>query len=609
VGSGQHAALPNAHCFRDTFSVMMFRDSLTRRNKIIAAAVLGVGLIVGGFILLRRAPRVDMVRYVPASALAFVEIDSLADLADGLTNTNAWRELGPALSLSSQLRQMGFFADLMGRTGLGPDEAVLVGRAQYAIAVTGVEAQSGENEEGPYLHLKPDFALIIESHLKPQAATRLVQDRALLIAQKIYGESVAEETDDYGGSHLLIFHGTESSRRLIASSFGSVIVLANQDAAMKSCLDAIAGRAASLAEDSTLKEMRSIVDHDSTVVGYVTASGVRKLFEIWPALIAGGSAEPGTVSSFTDLLQHVSEQAAEGLLYSLQFADGGVTEKYLTVLRPQVAQALAETLKPASEARLQVLAQIPQSIERLTLVEIQSVGDSPERVLKHLSPNLDLVAGVALREFVISLRKEYGLEAGDSLGDAAADEIAFVNFGDGGPSAMLIPANQKARLQQAAEKYLKQKGSALTRETTDGIEIMISSHDDRRAAAFIGDCLVVATRDQILKIGETNSSGMGIDRDKRLMGVLSKRPAGTSVISYRPQVQDAGPFLLAISKLTRVTDGSRELLERDSIRHAMERLPRSASYTQFRDYGVYVESKSAVGSFTLLNSLVKPDDE
>jgi len=588
---------------------MIFRDCLTPRNKIIAAAVLGVGLLFVGYFALRRAPRVDMVRYVPASALAFVEIDSLADLAYGLTSTNAWREIGPALSLSSQLRQIGFFTDLMGRTGLGPDEAVLVGRAQYAIAVTGVEAQAGENEEGPYLHLKPDFALIVESHLKPQAAARLVRDRVILIAQKIYGESVVEDEEDYRGSQLLIFHGAESNRRLVASSLGSVIVLANQDAAIKACIDSIAGRAASLAGDSTLKEMRPNVDHDATIAGYVTASGIRKLFEIWPAMIAGGSAEPGTVSSFTDLLQHISEQAAQGLLYSLQFTDGGVTEKYLTVLRPQVAQALDETLKPAREASLRVLALIPQSIERLTLVEIDSVGDSPERVLKQLSPNLDLVAGVALREFVISLRKEYGLEGGESLGDAAADEIAFVNFGDGGTSAMLIPANQKARLQQAAEKYLKQKGSTVANETTDGIEIMVSSHDDRRAVAFVGDCLVLATRDQILKIAETHSSGTGIDRDKLLMEILSKRPAETSVISYRPQVQDAGPFLLAISKLTRVTDGSRDLIERDSVRRAIERLPRSASYTEFRDYGVYVEVKSAVGSFTLLNSLVKPDDE
>jgi hypothetical protein len=550
-----------------------------------------------------------MARYVPAEALAFVEIDSLADLADGLTSTTAWRELGPALSLSSQLRQMGFFADLLGRTGLGPDEAVLVGRAQYALVITGVESQAGETEEGPYLHLKPDFALIIESHLKPQAAARLVKDRAPLIAQKIYGDSVAEETDDYHGSQLMIFRGPESSRRLFASSIGSVIVLANQDAAMKSCLDSIAGRAASLAADSTLTEMRPTVDNDANVVGYVTASGIRKLFEIWPALIAGGSAEPGTVSSFTDLLQHISEQAAQGLLYSLEFKDGGVTERYLTVLRPEVAAALAQPLKPASEASLQVLALIPQSIDRLTLLEAESPGDLPERVLKQLSPHLDLVAGVALREFVISLRKEYGLEASDSLGDAAGDELALVNLGDGGPSAMLIAVNEKARLRSAAERYLKQKGSTIANETAEGIEIMVSSHDDRRAAAFIGDCLVLATRDQIVKIAEAHSNGAGMDRDKRLMGILAKRAAGTSIITYRPRVQDAGPLLLAISKLTRVTDGSRELLERDTVRRAIERLPRSASFTEFRDYGVYVEAKSAVGSFTLLSSLVKSEEE
>src|SRR6185369_14831306 len=98
------------------------------------------------------------------------------------TSTNAWRELGPALSLSSQLRQIGFFADLMGRTGLGPDEAVLVGRAQYAIAITGIESQGRENEEDPHLHLKPVVGVLTDSHLQPQPAGQRVQDRASLIA-------------------------------------------------------------------------------------------------------------------------------------------------------------------------------------------------------------------------------------------------------------------------------------------------------------------------------------------------------------------------------------------------------------------------------------------
>ncbi|HXU38793.1 MAG TPA: hypothetical protein VN937_20730, partial [Blastocatellia bacterium] len=120
-----------------TFSLMKLSDSLTRRNLAVAASVLVVGLLVAGFFVLRRVPRVAMERYAPAASIAFVEVDSLADLIDGLTHTKAWRELAPVLGLSSQLTQLGLVSDLIGRAGLGPDEAVVAGRAQCAITITG----------------------------------------------------------------------------------------------------------------------------------------------------------------------------------------------------------------------------------------------------------------------------------------------------------------------------------------------------------------------------------------------------------------------------------------------------------------------------------------
>src|SRR5438270_10225658 len=109
-------------------------DLLTRKNLIISASTLIAALLVSGFFLLRRPARVSMDRYAPSDSLALVEIDSLTDLVDGMTHTKAWRELGPVLGLSSQLSQVGFVADLIGRSGLGPDEAVVAGRAQFAIA-------------------------------------------------------------------------------------------------------------------------------------------------------------------------------------------------------------------------------------------------------------------------------------------------------------------------------------------------------------------------------------------------------------------------------------------------------------------------------------------
>jgi hypothetical protein len=587
---------------------MKLRESLTRKNTIIAASILIVGLVVAGFFVLRRPPRVAMERYIPANALAYVEIDSLAALVDGLTGTKAWSELAPVLGLSSQLQQIGLITDLVGRSGFGPDEAVVAGRAQCAIAITGIESNTGKTDEGPYLHLKPRFALIIETHISPESAARLVRERASLIAQRIYGESVAEHTDEYRESQLRVFEGPGAGHQLVASSKGSVILIGNQLDALKQCLDAIAGGTATLAEDVTLNQMRLEVGRNPSVFAYVTPGGIEKLVDLWPLLIAGSATEPETVGTFGDLIEHLSKQAGAGLLYSSEFEGDGVTEKYLTVLRPQIAEALAKPLKLAATASTESLSLVPRDVESLTLVNVENAGELPEHVFKQLSPAVDIVAGVALREFVINLKKQYGLEPADTVGDAVGSEMALVNFGDDHPRALLIRVNDKARLMPMVRSYVTRKAKSLTSEQYSGTEILASSDDDRHAA-IVGNFLVLGTRDQIVRVIETNSKRDGQDGDERLRQALRARPANASIVHYRVRVEDAGKLMLAISKLTRVTDGSPELLDRYSARKALERFPRSISFTEFRDYGVYTQTHSAVGSLSLIGSLIGTGDE
>jgi len=247
---------------------------------------------------------------------------------------------------------------------------------------------------------------------------------------------------------------------------------------------------------------------------------------------------------------------------------------------------------------------IPREVESLTLLSVENAGDLPERVFKHLSPAVDIVAGVALREFVISLKKQYGLEPPESVGDAIGSEIALVNFGDDQPRAALFRVNDRSRVAPIVNRYVKHKAASIKSEQHNGTEILVSSDDDRRAAAFVGDFLVLGARDQIGKIIDTNARRDGQNIDEQLQKALSTRPAGASIVHYREGVQDAGKLLLGISKLTRVTDGSLELLEGDSARKALGRLPRSISFTEFRDYGVYTQTHSAVGNFGLIGSLI-----
>ena len=91
--------------------------------------------------------------------------------------------------------------------------------------------------------------------------------------------------------------------------------------------------------------------------------------------------------------------------------------------------------------------------------------------------------------------------------------------------------------------------------------------------------------------------------DERLQTAIGLRPQGTAIVSLKPDDRRAGELLLGVSRLTRVTDGSPELLEQERVRKAMSALPPSAGFTEFRDYGIYNETRSAIGNFGLLTAL------
>ena len=583
---------------------------LTRKNIALASLALAAVVVIVLFMTLRRPPRVDMARYAPASALAFIEIDNLGDMLSDLTDTKAWAELAPALGVSSQLGQIGWAADLMSRTGLGPDEAVLAGRAQYAVALTGVEAQTGASEEGPYVHFKPLFTLVAETHSTPQSAESLVRERASILAARIYGESAAERSEDYHGARLLIFHGADADRQLVASSTASLVLIGNHVSSVKACLDAIGGRAAVLAEDETLRTLRPAIGGSAPVFAFVTQAGIERLVELGPAIFASRfTTDPERIASMANLFGHLSRQTTSGLLYSAGFDSGLVVERYLTVLRPQVAGALSKAMKPAPTAFFEMLDLVPRQVEDFTALSVERAGETPERVLKQLAPHLDLVAGVALREFVIDFRKQFGLEPEESLGDALGNDLLLIRFDQSQPAVLMARAGDREKLSKVVARYLARDGSQVSPRHHGDVEISVSSHEDGRAAAFINDFLVLGSPDQITAMIDARGGGEALAKDPRVSRALAARPLAASVVTYQPEPTPAAEMMLAVSRLTRVSDGSRELLDQPGVRRAMERVPPAFSFTEFRDYGIYTETRSAVGSFSLIGSLAGGGDE
>lgn len=582
---------------------MRLRDLLTRRNLLVASLILIVGVAVSAYFALRRPPRVEMGRYVPASALAYVEINNFSDLVGGLTSTKAWQELAPALGISDEISQAGLAADLMGRTGVGRDEAVIAGRAQLALVLTGIEAEGGSGEEGAYINLKPRFAAVVETHSSAAVARRLAEKQAAALARNTFGESISEERRDYFDAQLLIFPGPRPDRQLVAASSGSVVIISNHIAAVETCLDAIGGRASTIAENDTLRERRGEVDTDAAIFAFITEAGVEKLIEFLPALLASRfTTDPDRVSSVANLSDHLLKQTTSGLLYGAQFESGGVTEKYLTVLRPNVAAAIAEPLKSATRANLESLNLVPRRVEDFTILNVEGVGELPDRMLKQLVPRVDVVAGLALREFVMSMRKQFGLEATDRVGVALGNEVTLIRFGGSEPTAMIVRVKDKPKIAPILERYLAEGGSKVSTVDYNAVQVSISSHEDNRAAAFVGEFLILATRDQIAKMIDAEANNDGLGSDERLAQVLTNPPARATIISYKPEVRDAAEMMMAVAAITKSGPADQAAADHAAIDAALARVPPSLSFTEFRDYGIITESRSAVGNFSLIST-------
>ena len=87
-----------------------------------------------------RPRRVEMAAYVPADSIIYAEADSLPEILRAFTSTDAWRELAPAAGVETGYDRAGWLTGLLSFTGAGPSDAVVLSRAQVAVAVLGFQA-------------------------------------------------------------------------------------------------------------------------------------------------------------------------------------------------------------------------------------------------------------------------------------------------------------------------------------------------------------------------------------------------------------------------------------------------------------------------------------
>ncbi|HKR59015.1 MAG TPA: hypothetical protein VJS64_04720, partial [Pyrinomonadaceae bacterium] len=197
----------------------------TLRRAVVVAALLLVFAFIG--IWFNRPQRIDMSVYAPASALVYLESDSLMDVADGIASTDSWKQVRPLLGESKSEWPRAQMRSFIAFTGVGPTSSVIIARAQIAMVMLDL----GAREEGETMTLKPEAALLIETHTSKRRMKSTVEQALQGFAEKFYTrptfKRVVIENDEF-----LVWTAAGSDRQIVATIDNSLVIVANSDRAI-----------------------------------------------------------------------------------------------------------------------------------------------------------------------------------------------------------------------------------------------------------------------------------------------------------------------------------------------------------------------------------------
>ncbi|MFY9227236.1 MAG: hypothetical protein WAQ98_31490 [Blastocatellia bacterium] len=579
--------------------------------------VLLVGLLATGFIYYKYITLItkkDMAEYVPDSAAAFLEVNSLSNLFAELIKTKAWQDFASKFGISNQVEYIADAANIVSFTGLGLNEATLLARAQYVVVLDGLKVEtksvdesdkdkSKESEGSNELEVIPQLALVIETH--SNKVEQYLSNRVNLLAKRIYGDNITSREETFQDIKIKIFQVPNTERQIVTAQKGSVMIIGNSKTTIESCLAVLLGQKASFKQDPYLKLAREKLSKDSAIFGFVTGKTVASILQISTnilpeSLMKNNESEQGLPSI-------ISAQLIDGIAYSVSFDNKQVVEKYFTLVKPDLALKISSIVKPIANQDLTLTNKLMTKSLDFTVFFLEEPAQIIEELITAISAHTNVVVSFALRQLVINLGKQYGIEPNEPIGNLISNENALMKLTNNDKFLFLLKVKDKLKLLPTMGRYLR-KGSTekVNSEEYKSLEIVTSPDKEMRAIVFLEEYLLIGTRLQLMEFIDIWQQDQKIQTNN--LELVKNNPTAI-FLSYKLENQKVGEFFLNVSRLLRTTDGAREILSTEPIKSLLTQTPASISIGYFSDEGLMIEKRSSLGVFTWLSNLIGPTEE
>jgi hypothetical protein len=523
-----------------------------------------------------------MSAWAAADSLAYVEVNDLAQVFQGVENTQAWRALSASIGAPPILGSNRWWARLASWTGIGSADVILLSRSQAAVIFSGAQGA----QDGTTLTIKPLITVIIETHTSQWRMRGAMERHIEELARRVYRNPVFVRKQA-NAVELQEWLSDDASHQIVTSFVDTTVVIGNDEGSVLRSIEARNGMRPSLQQSNELTDVRRNLDSSSaSAFGFVLQSGVKSFLQAYALYRSGPSADNVTSARiFADTFGSVVENVG----WSANFRDGMVEDRCSIKLADDVANKMSADLSPDRVIDLTKLLYVPPEAQSFTVYQLHDPAGFWTDLNAVLSSHADVIGSIAARPMLRGLLKSYGIDDADIFARSIGSRLQTIRLEDNSPSVLLVQTYDPAGLKKSIAPRF---GAPAKIEKVDDVELVLSN-DNQLAATFIDNDFLIGPVEAVRRclMTKKESKTMSSRETFRKAAQLVDVSKPVTAISFTDDQQSAISFVETFTK----EDRSPFSTNAEAIKAGARTLPPAVSVLVFKGSAIQWTSRSSFG--------------
>lgn len=564
-----------------------------RRIRWIVLCGLLLFAIVASWLWWVKPKNVDMATYAPADSLLYLEANRPLEVVETIANTDAWKAFERVIGDTASKPRSQWLQRFIGWTGIGPIQSVVFARAQIAVVVTNL----GTTEEGDTLNIKPEGAILIETHTAEGRVRGPFEQALKTLAEKTYSRPTSRRVT-LDGVEFIEWNAAEGSRQIVGTIVGSLVIIGTSEHAVQNCLAVSQGRRPSLKHDPELSRMRNQLQGERALTfGYVPPGNSARLLAIGVPILLGRA--PGD-SEFQRLITNGAAKVFGSLGWTSRAFLTGIEDRYLITLQPSIVARLKPNFRPTniSSPMQRVL---PDDIYSVTSYKFENPVATWQNMKSTVASQVDALSAIVFSSLLKSALLSYGIDDPETFLGAVKGALLTLRLDENGERSILVAGvrDRATMLELVKKKMAAKLSSDIARETET-----FEDSQGEFAVSFVNEFVVIGAPADVRRYVEAmqvNPTVLSAEKLKRMaFFVLTSSTA--NIVTY---TNDGDRVRRFISTTISAKGGPPVATER--IEEALADLPYSATETTLGDHGIERLTRSPLGQFSTFLPLLLPE--